>query len=53
MANTELPITLEEQVKLMKKYVLPLYEEGNVLSISEKVISMCQNNCQNISENAN
>ncbi len=34
----------ESYLELMKKYVLPLYEEGNVLSISEKVISMCQNN---------
>lgn len=34
----------ESYLELMNKYVSPLYEEGDVLSISEKVISMCQDN---------
>lgn len=32
----------ENYIDLMKQYVLPYYEEGDVLSISEKVISLCQ-----------
>ena len=31
-------------MELVKKYVLPLYREGDLVSISEKVISMCQEN---------
>lgn len=34
----------ESYLELMNKYVVPLYEKGDVLSISEKVISMCQDN---------
>lgn len=34
----------ESYVELIKKYVVPLYEEGDILSMSEKIISMCQNN---------
>ena len=34
----------ESYVELVKKYVLPLYQPGDILSLSEKVISMCQNN---------
>ena len=34
----------ESYLELINKYALPLYEKGDVLSISEKVISMCQNN---------
>ncbi len=34
----------ESYIDLIKKYVTPLYEKGDILSISEKVISMCQNN---------
>ena len=34
----------ESYINVIKKYVLPLYSEGDILSISEKVISMCQNN---------
>lgn len=32
----------ESYVELVKRYVLPIYEKGDVLSISEKVIAMCQ-----------
>lgn len=34
----------ESYIELASKYALPLYEDGDILSISEKVISMCQNN---------
>lgn len=33
----------ENYIELLKQYVMPLYEEGDIISISEKVISMCQN----------
>lgn len=32
----------EDYHQLIKKYVMPLYREGDILSISEKVIGMCQ-----------
>ena len=32
----------ESYVDLIKKYVEPIYEEGDIVSISEKVISLCQ-----------
>ena len=34
----------ESYIELIKQYVIPLYEKGDILSISEKVISMCQEN---------
>ncbi len=34
----------ESYVDLIAKYVVPLYEEGDILSMSEKIIAMCQNN---------
>ena len=34
----------EDYIELIKKYVVPLYEEGDVLSIGEKIMSMCQDN---------
>lgn len=34
----------EDYVELFRRYVSPLYEKGNVVTVSEKVISMCQNN---------
>ena len=33
---------VESYVDLIKKYVEPIYEEGDIVSISEKVISLCQ-----------
>lgn len=33
----------EDYIALVEKYVKPLYEEGDVLSISEKIIALCQN----------
>lgn len=40
----------EDYIELMKKYVLPLYKKGDIVSISEKVISMCQNRVVDKSE---
>lgn len=40
----------ESYLDVISKYVVPLYEEGDVLSISEKIISMCQNNTVNKSD---
>ncbi|MCM1496137.1 MAG: hypothetical protein NC089_10120 [Bacteroides sp.] len=34
----------EDYIELMKRYVLPFIEEGDIVSTSEKVISMCQSN---------
>lgn len=34
----------EDYIALMKKYILPFIEEGDIVSSSEKVISMCQAN---------
>ncbi len=34
----------DSYIDIMSKYVSPLYKEGDILSVSEKVISMCQNN---------
>ena len=33
----------EDYIKLIEKYVKPIYKEGDILSISEKIISLCQN----------
>ena len=34
----------ESYLELMEKYVVPVTKEGDILSISEKIIAMCQNN---------
>lgn len=34
----------EDYVEVMRRYVSPLYREGDIVTMSEKVISMCQNN---------
>lgn len=34
----------EPYLDVINRYVVPLYKDGDVLSISEKIISMCQNN---------
>lgn len=34
----------EDFVEVMRRYVSPLYQEGDVVTLSEKVVSMCQNN---------
>lgn len=32
----------ESYIDILEKYVKPIYEEGDILSISEKIISLCQ-----------
>lgn len=32
----------EDYIKIIEDYVKPLYEEGDIVSISEKIISLCQ-----------
>ena len=34
----------EDYIELVKRYVLPLHQQGDILSISEKIISLCQKN---------
>ena len=34
----------EDYIELVRRYIKPLYNPGDIVSISEKVISMCQNN---------
>ena len=33
----------EDYIELFREYVLPIYEEGDIVSSSEKIISLCQN----------
>lgn len=33
----------ENYLDIIKQYVSPIYQEGDILSISEKIIAMCQN----------
>ena len=33
----------EDYIKIVKKYVAPYYKDGDILSISEKIIALCQN----------
>ncbi len=33
----------EDYIELVKEYVLPCYQQGDILSISEKIIALCQN----------
>ena len=33
----------EDYVEVFKKYVSPLYQEGDIVSTSEKIIALCQN----------
>ena len=32
----------ENYIDIMEKYVKPVYKEGDFISISEKIISLCQ-----------
>ena len=34
----------ENLVDILRRYVAPLYQPGDVVTVSEKVVSMCQNN---------
>lgn len=33
----------ESYIEIFKKYVLPIYQEGDIVSSSEKIIALCQN----------
>ncbi len=33
----------EDYIELFKKYVEPYYQEGDLVSVSEKIIALCQN----------
>lgn len=33
----------EDYIKLIQKYVQPIYKQGDIVAISEKIIAMCQN----------
>lgn len=33
----------ESYIEIFKEYVLPIYEEGDIVSCSEKIIALCQN----------
>jgi hypothetical protein len=33
----------ESYIEIMKQYVVPEYKEGDIVSISEKIIALCQN----------
>lgn len=33
----------EDYIEIFKEYVNPIYEEGDIISISEKIIALCQN----------
>ena len=33
----------ENYLDIFKEYVLPIYKEGDIISCSEKIISLCQN----------
>lgn len=37
----------ESYIDLCKKYILPLYQPGDILSVSEKIVAMCQDNTIN------
>lgn len=34
----------EDYIEVLRKYVAPLYQPGDIVTMGEKVISMCQNN---------
>lgn len=41
--KTKFITTQDEYVKIIEQYVSNIYEKGDILSISEKIISICQN----------
>ena len=34
----------DDYIELVRRYVLPIYQPGDIVSLGEKVISMCQDN---------
>ncbi|MCX7589479.1 MAG: coenzyme F420-0:L-glutamate ligase [Patescibacteria group bacterium] len=47
--KTHLILFGEDLISIIKKYVLPEFKSGDWLAISEKVVSVCQNNVRHIS----
>jgi hypothetical protein len=47
--KTHLILFGEDLLSIIKKYVLPKFKEGDWIAISEKVVSVCQNNVRHIS----
>lgn len=41
--HTRFVKTNDDYIQLIKEFVLPFYKENDILSISEKIISLCQN----------
>ena len=41
--KTKFITTNDEYLKIIEQYVSNIYEKGDILSISEKIISICQN----------
>lgn len=41
--KTRFITTKDNYIDILKEYVLGIYEKGDILSISEKIISLCQN----------
>lgn len=41
--HTRFVTTKDNYIDLMKEYVLGIYQEGDLVSISEKIIALCQN----------
>lgn len=41
--KTKFVTTEDDYIEIMKEYVSKIYEEGDIVSISEKIISICQN----------
>lgn len=37
----------EDYIEIVRQYVSPIYKEGDIVSISEKIIAMCQNRVLN------
>lgn len=33
----------EDYIEIFREYVLPIYEKGDIVSVSEKIVSLCQN----------
>jgi len=40
----------EDLIEIMEKYIVPQKKEGDFVAISEKVVSVCQNNVRHISD---
>ena len=41
--KTKFITTKDNYIEIIRKYVLDIYETGDIISISEKIISICQN----------